>query len=89
MESISDLFGDFPGDPAVKNPPANAGDHGFSPWSGRIPHAEGQLNLCTSYRAHTPQPLKPARPRAHTPQQEKPTQREACTQYERAASTHN
>ena len=30
---------DFPGSPVVKNPPANAGDTGFKPWSGKIPHA--------------------------------------------------
>ena len=23
----------------LKNPPANAGGHGFDPWSGKIPHA--------------------------------------------------
>ena len=30
---------DFPGGAVVKNPPANAGGHGFDPWSGKIPHA--------------------------------------------------
>ena len=25
---------DFPGGPVVKNPPYNAGDHRFDPWSG-------------------------------------------------------
>ena len=28
----------------VKNPPANAGAIGFDPWSGKIPHAAGQLS---------------------------------------------
>ena len=28
---------DFPGDPLVKNPSANVGDMGFSPWVGKIP----------------------------------------------------
>ena len=30
-------IGDFPGGAVVKNPPANAGGHGFDPWSGKIP----------------------------------------------------
>ena len=37
----------FPGGTVVKNPPANAGDYGFEPWSGRIPHAAEQLSPCT------------------------------------------
>ena len=28
-----------------KVPPANAGNHGFDPWSGKIPHATEQLSL--------------------------------------------
>ena len=28
----------FPGGLVVKNPPANVGDSGFDPWSGKIPH---------------------------------------------------
>ena len=31
-----------------KNPPANAGDTGFDPWSGKIPHAAEQLSPCTT-----------------------------------------
>ena len=34
---------DFPGGTVVKNLPANAGDTGFEPWSGKIPHAAEQL----------------------------------------------
>ena len=34
---------DVPGGTVVKNLPANAGDTGFYPWSGKIPHAMGQL----------------------------------------------
>ena len=30
----------------VKNPPANAGDMGFTPDLGRPPHAVEQLSLC-------------------------------------------
>ena len=32
----------------VENPPANAGGHGFDPWSGKIPHAAEQLSLCAT-----------------------------------------
>ena len=38
-------MGDFPGGPAVKNPPYNAGDMGLIPSQGtKIPHAAGQLS---------------------------------------------
>ena len=36
---------DFPGGPVAKNLPANAGGHGFDPWSRGIPHTSGQLSL--------------------------------------------
>ena len=37
---------DFPGGPAVKNLPSNAGDAGPLPGQGtKIPHAAGQLGL--------------------------------------------
>ena len=29
----------------VESLPANAGGHGFEPWSGKIPHAAEQLSL--------------------------------------------
>ena len=32
----------------VKDPPANAGIHGFEPWSGKIPHAVEWLSPHTS-----------------------------------------
>ena len=38
----------FPGGPVVKTPPANAGEHRFSPWSGKIPHTTEQLSPCTA-----------------------------------------
>ena len=39
---------DIPGGPAVKNPPSNAGNVGLIPGKGiKIPHAMGQLSLCT------------------------------------------
>ena len=39
------------GGPVVKNPPANAGDTYSIPGCGtRIPHAMGQLSLCTTTR---------------------------------------
>ena len=33
----------FPGGAVVENLPANSGDTGFEPWSGRVPHAAEQL----------------------------------------------
>ena len=38
----------FPGGAVVKSLPANAGDHGFEPWSRKIPHAAGQLSPCAT-----------------------------------------
>ena len=35
----------FPAGAGVKNLPAN---HGFHPWSGKIPRAAKQLNLCAA-----------------------------------------
>ena len=32
----------------VENLPANAGGHGFEPWSGKISHAAEQLSPCTT-----------------------------------------
>ena len=34
--------------PVVKNLPANAGDVGLIPWSGKIPHVARQPSLCPS-----------------------------------------
>ena len=40
---------DFPGGPMVKNLPSNVGDMGLIPGQGtKIPHALGQLSLCTA-----------------------------------------
>ena len=39
---------DFPGYLVVKNLPANAGDHGFDSWSGKIPPGEEQLSMCAA-----------------------------------------
>lgn len=36
----------FPGDPGVKNPPCNAREHPFSPWSQKIQYAEGHQAQC-------------------------------------------
>ena len=41
-------YWDFPGGTVVKNPPANAGGHGFEPWSRKIPHAVEQLSPSTT-----------------------------------------
>ena len=41
--------GDFPGGPVVRNPPPSAGDAGSIPGrEAKIPHALGQLGLCTA-----------------------------------------
>ena len=46
VERFTKTYGkDFPGDPVVKSPPANAGD-GFDPWSVKSSHAVRQLNPC-------------------------------------------
>ena len=37
------MLGGFPGGTAVESLPANAGDTGSEPWSGKIPHATEQL----------------------------------------------
>ena len=62
-----------------RNLPANAGKHGFDPWSRRIAHTMEQLGLgTTTAEAHTP------RARA---QQEKPPQGEARALQPRVAPT--
>ena len=58
---------DFPGSAEAKNPPANAREHRFNPWFGKVPCTAGQLRLCvTTTEAHTP--------KAYAPKQEKPPQ---------------
>ena len=46
--SFKSVVSDFLGGAVVKNPPANAGGHGFEPWSGKIPHAAEQLSACAT-----------------------------------------
>ena len=41
-------YRDFPGGAVVKSQPANAGEHGFDPWTGKIPHAAEQLSPCAT-----------------------------------------
>ena len=48
QNAIESLLRGFPGGTVVKNPPANAGGHGFKPCSGEIPHAAEQLSPCTT-----------------------------------------
>ena len=49
MEWINKMWcRDFPGGPVVKNSAANVGDHGFDPWSGKLPHAMGRLSPCAT-----------------------------------------
>ena len=64
---------DFPGGSVVKNPPANAGGHGFEPWSGKIPHATEQLSPCatTTEPAH----LEPMLRNKRSHRNEKPAHR--------------
>ena len=77
---------DFPGGPAVKNPPSNAGDAGSIPGRGtKIPHATGQL----SPRATTTE-LTRLNERACVPQTTEPTLPGACTpQLKRGKPTHH
>ena len=42
------MVGDFPGGPAVENPPANAGGKGMIPSPGISHMPMGQLGLCTT-----------------------------------------
>ena len=59
---------DFPGGPVVENPPSNAGDMNLiSGWGTKIPHAVGQLSLCTTTREDSGQPKqKKSRCQNHT-----------------------
>ena len=44
------LMNDFPGGPAVKNPPSSAWDTGSIPgWGTKIPHATGPLRPHRNY----------------------------------------
>ena len=40
---VSKIYQGFPGGAVVENLPADAGGHGFEPWSGKIPHAAERL----------------------------------------------
>ena len=52
MIVIINNLGDFAGDPVVKNPPCNAEDAGSIPGQGtKMPHAKGQVSLCTTTTA--------------------------------------
>ena len=44
MGSFKKKDGGFPGGAVVENLPADAGDTGTEPWSGRIPRATEQLD---------------------------------------------
>ena len=73
---------DFPCGPVARSLPVNAGDMGFDPWSGKTPHASGQLSPFV--RA-----TEACVPRACALQQEKALQREACTQLECTRTCRN
>ena len=54
MEWINKMWcRDFPLDPVVKNSPANVGDHGFDPWSGKLPYVPQLLSPCSATRETT------------------------------------
>ena len=65
--------GGFPGGAVVENLPANAGENGFEPWSGRVPHAAEQLGPCatTTEPAH----LEPVLHNKRGRDSERPTHR--------------
>ena len=71
---------DFPVDPVVRNPPANAGDMGSIPGQGRS-------HMPQSDYARVPQLLSP-HSRAHELQQEKPLQGKAHTLQQRVVPAH-
>ena len=73
---------DFPCGPVARRLPVNTGDTGFYPWSGKTPHASGQLSPCV--RA-----TEACVPRACALQQEKALQQEACTQLECTPTCRN
>ena len=53
-------YQDFPGDPVVKNLPANSRDTGLIFDLERFPHVSGQLSLCANNCwAHAPQEKPP------------------------------
>ena len=59
-------FGNFLSGPGVENPPSNARDTGSIPGKGtKIPHATGQLSLCTTTREPV---LESASPQLQSPQ---------------------
>ena len=71
---VKTVLPDFPDGPAVKNPPANAGDVGSIP-------GPGKFHMLWGNWAHEPVPqlLEPLCPRAHALKREKPPQWEAHT----------
>lgn len=76
--------------PVVRNPPANAGHAGSIPGThGKIPHAVGQLDLCTAaaesvLTAYEPQPLKPKHPSLSSSTREASTVRSPGTATKRS-----
>ena len=75
ISTLNKILGDFPGGPAVKNPPSNVGDAGSIPvrWT-KIPRAAGQLSPRTAttelthlneravcHKLQIPRTLEPAR----------------------------
>ena len=48
LQAAKLTYRDFPGGAVVKNLPANTGDTGLSPGSGKIPCAMEKLSPCTT-----------------------------------------
>ena len=67
----------FPGGAVSKNLPINAGDMGFFPLSGQIPHAMEQLSPCATTTEPTFYKYESHKSRGCAPQQEKPPRCEA------------
>ena len=64
---------DFPGGPVVKNLPSNGGDKGSIPgWWTKVPHASGQLSLCTQLCNEDPVQSK-QKQKQKNPKNQKPT----------------
>ena len=61
-----------------KNPPANAGDMGWT-WSEKIPHALEPLSLCATTTEASLNALEPALSTKRSHRSEKPVHRSKCS----------
>ena len=67
----------FLGGPVAKNPPGNAGEHQFDPWSGKTSQASGHLSPKTTTTESKRTTTEACTPRACALQWERPLWREA------------